>query len=393
MDAVEPARGVVSGPLAPLEVAFRAELARQGYAPRTVRVLVRAMAKFSSWLEESELPPSAATPPVVASLAGRSSGLGPVLRFLRGIDVVPGVDSMAAATPVEVVLGEFRAWLLAERGLAAQSVRCYVTQARPFLAHLSEPLDAALRGLDAGHVTSFMLGHCRDRNVETAQAAVTAMRSLLRFLHVAGYVPVSLAAAVPAVARWRLASLPRGLGDGQVQLLLDSCDVATVVGRRDHAVLTLLARLGLRGAEAAALELGDVDWRSGELLIRGKGNRIERLPLPVPVGEALAAYVTGGRPRCDATTVFVTVRAPLRPLSAMAVRQIMARACSRVGIARLGAHRLRHTLASDILRAGASLAEVGQVLRHRSQLATATYAKIDEQALRPLARPWPGGRS
>jgi integrase/recombinase XerD len=393
MNARESARVVVSGPLAPFEVGFRAELERQGYAPSRVRDLARVMARLSRWLEESGLAPSAVTPQVVASLRARLSGVGPVVRFLRGVGAVPEAESMADATPVEVVLGEFRAWLLAERGLAAESVRCYATQARPFLAHLSEPLDAALADLDAGQVTSFMIGHCRDRNVGTAQAAVTAIRSLLRFLHVAGYVPAALAAAVPAVARWRLASLPRAVNSGQVRLLLDSCDVGTVVGRRDHAVLMLLARLGLRGAEVAALELGDVDWRGGESLIRGKGNRIERLPLPVAVGEALAAYVTGGRPRCDAATVFVTVRAPHRPLSSMAVRQIVARACQRAGIARLGAHRLRHTLATDILRAGASLGEVGQVLRHRSQLATAIYAKVDQQALRVLVRPWPGGRS
>lgn len=290
------------------------------------------------------------------------------------------------------MLGEFRAWLIAERGLAAESVRCYVTQARPFLAWLPEPLEAALAGLDAGQVTSFMVSHCRDRNPGSAQAAVTAIRSLLRFLHVAEYVPVPLAAAVPAVAGWRLDSLPRGLEDGQTELLLASCDLSTHVGRRDYALLTVLARLGLRGAEVAALELGDIDWRGGELTVRGKGNRVERLPLPVTVGEALAAYVTGGRPRGGAATLFLTVRAPSRQLSPTAVRAIVARACQRAGLARLGAHRLRHTLATDMLRAGAPLvAEVGQVLRHRSQLATATYAKVDQRALGVLARPWPGG--
>jgi integrase/recombinase XerD len=330
---------------------------------------------------------------VVAGLPAALRGLGPVLRFLRGVGVVPAGDCVGAATPVETVLGAFGAWLLAERELAAESVRCYLTQARPFLAGLPQPLEAALEGLDAGQVTSFMLCHCRGRNTWSAKAAVTAIRALLRFLHVAGYVPVGLAAAVPSVAGWRLASLPRGLEAGQVGLLLDSCELGTVVGRRDHAVLTVLARLGLRGGEVAAVELGDVDWRGGELLVRGKGNRTERLPLPVSVGQALAAYVSGGRPRCDATALFVTVRAPYRGLSPAAVRQIVIRACRRAGLGRLGAHRLRHTLATDMLRAGAGLAEVGQVLRHRSQLATAIYAKVDQRALRPLARPWPGGVS
>lgn len=165
----------------------------------------------------------------------------------------------------------------------------------------------------------------------------------------------------------------------------------TVVGRRDYAILTVLARLGLRGAEVADLEPGDVDWRGGEVTVRGKGNRVERLPLPVDVGEALAAYLTAGRPRSGSAAVFCTVRAPYRRLSPAAVRAIMGYACKRAGLDRVGAHRLRHTLATEMLRAGASLPEVGQVLRHRSQLATSVYAKVDDNALRVLARRWPGG--
>jgi site-specific recombinase XerD len=236
-----------------------------------------------------------------------------------------------------------------------------------------------------------MLGYCRDRNPASAKAVVTAVRALLRFLHVAGHVPVGLAAVVPSVAGWRLASLPRGLDAVVVERLLGSCDQDTIVGRRDYALLTMLARLGLRGAEVADLELGDLDWRGGEVTIHGKGNRIDRLPLPVDVGEALAAYLTAGRPRCDAASVFCTVRAPYRRLSPAAVRAIMGYACQRAGLDRVGAHRLRHSLATEMLRAGASLPEVGQVLRHRSQLATSVYAKVDENALRVLVRPWPGG--
>jgi site-specific recombinase XerD len=289
------------------------------------------------------------------------------------------------------LLAEFGAWLAGERGLSAVTVRCYGKQARVFLAHLPEPLDAALARLDAGQVTSFMLGYCQGRNTESAKAMVTAARALLRFLHVSGRTPALLAGAVPAVAGWRLASLPRGLPAAEVERLLDGCDRETVVGRRDYAILTVLARLGVRGAEVAALRLGDIAWQAGEVVIRGKGSRLERLPLPVPVGAALAAYLTGGRARCESPAVFVTVRAPHRQLSPEAVRAIMGRACDRAGLARRGAHRLRHSLATEMLRAGASLPEVGQVLRHRSQLATSVYAKVDQNALRILARPWPGG--
>lgn len=194
------------------------------------------------------------------------------------------------------------------------------------------------------------------------------------------------------MAGWRLASLPRGLDTAVVERLLRSCDRGTIVGRRDYAILTMLARLGLRGAEVAALELGDVDWLSGEVVIRGKGNRMERLPLPASVGEALAAYLTESRPRLRAATLFLTVRAPCQGLSPAAVRAIMGRACGRAGLDRVGAHRLRHSLATEMLRAGASLPQIGQVLRHRSQLATSIYAKVDDNALRALARPWPGDR-
>jgi site-specific recombinase XerD len=389
MDRSEAVRSTVSGPLAPFEAGFRAQLARAGYTPASIRGAVAAMARLSEWLEDRAFSSSGLTPQVVAHV--RIAGLRPVLGFLREIGEVPSADSAVDATPVEGLLAEFRSWLAEERGLSAVTVRCYCKQARSFLAGLPEPLDASLQRLDAGQVTAFMLDCCRDRNTWSAKATVTAVRALLRFLHVAGRVRVSLAAAVPSVAGWRLASLPRGLDAAQVELLLGSCDRDTVVGRRDYAILTALARLGLRGAEVAALELSDVDWRGGEVAVRGKGNRIERLPLPVDVGEALATYVTGGRARCDSAAVFLTVRAPCRGLSPEAVRAIMGRACQRAGLDRRGAHRLRHTLATEMLRAGASLAEVGQVLRHRSQLATSIYAKVDDNALRTLARPWPSG--
>jgi site-specific recombinase XerD len=388
MGASRSAGQVVRGPLAPFEAEFRVDLARVGYTSRSVRDLVYGMAGVSRWLEQRACAVSGLSPEVVAELRGQVSGVGPVLRFLGDAGVFGG---SAAVGPVEVLVAEFRTWLGAQRGLSAVTVSCYGKQARVFLALLPEPLEVSLARLDAGQVTSFMLDYCRDRNTWSAKAMVTAMRALLRFLHVAGRVPVLLAGAVPSVAGWRLASLPRGLAAGQVELLLQSCDRPTIVGRRDYAILVLLARLGLRSAEVAAVAMGDIDWRSGEVTIRGKGNRIERLPLPVDVGEALANYVSAGRPRRDWTAVFLTTRAPYRRLSIAGVRAVVGYSCRRAGMPRVGAHRLRHTLATDMLRAGARLAEVGQVLRHRSQLSTSVYAKVDENALRVLARQWPGG--
>jgi site-specific recombinase XerD len=287
-----------------------------------------------------------------------------------------------------VLLAEFRMWLDRERGLSPVSVRCYSKQAKYFLAAAGGP--GAVSGLGAGKVTAFMVEHSRDRNTWSAKAMVTSLRSFLRFAHATGRTAVSLAGAVPAVASWRLAPLPRALPAAETARLLAGCGRETAAGLRDYAVLSLLARLGLRGAEAAGLQLGDVGWRAGEIAVTGKGSRIERLPLPAAAGEALAAWLTGGRPRCESRAVFVTVRRPYRQLTPEAVRAVMGRACDRAGLERRGAHRLRHALATELLRAGASLPEVGQVLRHRSLLSTSVYAKVDQDALRPLARPWPG---
>ena len=314
-------------------------------------------------------------------------------RLAGSVEAEPRGGGVGTTTPERTLIGAFRAWLAEERGLSAATRLGYGKQASTFLATLPEPLDEALSQLDAGGVISFVVDYCQGRNRESAKAMVTALRALLRFLHVAGYVPVSLAAAVPAVAGWRLASLPRGLDATVVERLLESCDRDTATGRRDYAILILLARLGLRGAEVATLELADIDWHGGEVLVHGKGNRMERLPLITEVGEAIAAYVMGDKPRRGGMTVFRGVRAPWRPLSPSAIRGITARACQQAGLPRFGAHRLRHSLATDMLRAGSSLAEVGQVLRHRSQLSTAIYAKVDENALRVLARPWPGSAS
>jgi integrase/recombinase XerD len=306
--------------------------------------------------------------------------------MIMDADMDPG--GMRPAGDSAVLVAEFGAWLERERGLSRVSVRCYSKQAKYFLAAIGDP--EAVSALDAGGVIAFMVDWSRDCSTGSAKAMVTSLRAFLRFAHATGRTAVPLAGAVPAVASWRLAALPRGLTAAEIERLLAGCDQDTTVGLRDYAVLSLLARLGLRGAEAAGLALDDIDWRAGEIAVTGKGSRTERLPLPAPAGEALAAWLTGGRPQCEPRAVFVTVRRPFRQLTPDAVRQVMGRACDRAGLDRRGAHRLRHALATEMLRAGASLPEVGQVLRHRNQLSTSLYAKVDQEALRPLARPWPG---
>jgi integrase/recombinase XerD len=234
----------------------------------------------------------------------------------------------------------------------------------------------------------FLSAECPKRSVTGARDLVCALRSFLRYLHLAGLIDAPLVWAVPSVADLRDRTLPRGLEPAAVKKLVASCDRRTLVGRRDYAILLLLSRLGLRAGEVARLKLDDVDWRGGLLLIHGKGGRQDELPLPVDVGAALVSYLRR-RPGCECRMLFLRITAPREGLNRSTIGTIVREACTRAGLPRVGAHRLRHTAATEMLRQGASLAEIGQVLRHREQKTTAIYAKVDRQALRQLSRPWP----
>jgi site-specific recombinase XerD len=242
----------------------------------------------------------------------------------------------------------------------------------------------------ARDVSTFALERCRGVAVQTAKYRLTMLRSFLRFLFLSGMHGSDLRAAAPSVSGSRFNALPKGLVDEDLQVLLNSCDRLTAVGRRDFAVLLLLARLGLRAVEVARIRLEDVDWSSGEVVIHGKQNQDGLLPLPHDVGEALVAYVRDGRPRRNSRMVFIQARAPYRDLTAGAVKQIVRSAGVRSGVGPIGAHRLRHTAATQMLRRGVPLTQIAQVLRHRSVQTTAVYAKVDREGLRPLARVWPG---
>jgi integrase/recombinase XerD len=239
-------------------------------------------------------------------------------------------------------------------------------------------------------VRAFVVEVCPRLGRRAAQLTVVALRSLLRFLHLEGVLERSLAGAVPSVYGSRLSGLPKRLEPGQVDALLASCDRSTVIGIRDLAILTVLARLGLRAAEVAGLSLEDIDWRAAELVVRGKGGCSEQLPLPVDVGEAIVGYLRDRRPSSADRAVFVRVRAPHHRLSPGGVTYVVEAAALRAGLGQIHAHRLRHTAASEMLRAGATLPEIGEVLRHRRAASTAIYAKVDREALRQIARPWPG---
>ena len=395
----KPSSVQVTGPLATYSEGFRLELARQGFTANAASNQLQLMAHASRWLANKNLGVDGLTPARVSEFldARRAEGytlwlspkaMVPVLGYLRGIGVLATPVPAAPATPAEKLTVHYRTYLVTERGLAAGTVTSYLHVARLFLS--TRPTALGLEQLSAGEVSRFALAECTTRSVGSAKYIVCGLRSLVRFLYVAGYTDRQLEAAVPKVAGWRLAGLPKAIGPHDVARLLASCDRRSTFGRRDFAVLSVLARLGLRAGEVAAIELADIDWRAGEVVIRGKGRRQERLPLPVDVGDAIAGWLQRGRPRCESATVFTRVRAPHRELSSGGISAIVRAACTRAGLPAMNAHRLRHTAGTEMLRAGASLAEVGQVLRHASVLTTAIYAKVDRSGLRGLALPWPG---
>jgi site-specific recombinase XerD len=395
-------RVVVTGPLVPYVDGFRGQLTRQGYQSTSMTDHLRLLAHVSRWLAGQGLTAGDLTPPRVEEFleARRAQGytrrlsphaLLPLLGYLRGLGIVPTAVPPRAATPMELLLQDYRRYLVTERGLAVSTVERYVRLARLVLSKRSEADRLDLECLTAADVTTLVVRECRRRRIGSAKDLVTGLRSLLQFLHLEGLTAHPLAPAMPAVARWGAGWLPRALGTDQVERLLASCDGHTPAGRRDRAILVVLARLGLRAGEVAALELDDIDWRRGEVVIRGKGDRRERLPLPVDVGEALVAYLRKGRPRVGCRRLFLRVCAPIGGLSAAAVGDVVRRSCKRAGLSAVGSHRLRHSAATGMLRAGGSLSEVGQVLRHASVATTAIYAKVDQAVLRSLTQPWPGG--
>ena len=398
----DPSRVRVSGPLEVFAAGFAAELARLGYRRTPATFQLQLMAHASRWLQCEGLVADELTSEVVERFLAerRAAGytnyvtaraLAPLLGYLRGLGVVPAASPRLAVGAVEVLLAAYREYLAVERGLTTDTIEGYVLAVRPFLdGRLRDGDKLDLGGLSAADVVAFVVARCPAQSRGAAKMTVTALRSMLGFLHLRGLVAGPLGEAVPSTASWRLSGLPRALEHEQLEALLASCERSTAAGRRDYAVLVMLARLGLRAGEVAALGLEDIDWRAGELVVAGKGRRTERLPLPADVGEAIVAYLRDGRPATAVDrSLIIRVRAPHRGLTGGGVTQIVFAAAARAGLGPLHSHRLRHTAATQMLRAGASLEEIGQVLRHRQVLTTAIYAKVDRNALRGLARPWP----
>ncbi len=393
-------RSIVEGPLAPYVAGFAAELLEQGYTRSSAEQHICFVTHLDRWLVTEGLGvPDLDDATIQRYLSERrasgyvlylsAKAMRPLLGYLAPLNVRPA-EPPSELDAVEALLGDYRDYLLGERGLRSGTVEGYVHLARPFLAGRLRGEELDLVGLTAAEVIGFVLATCPGRATGSAKLIVTSTRSLLDWLHLAGVVEGSLASAVPAVAGWKLSGLPQALTAPQLRALLASCDRRRPTGRRDYAIVLLLARLGLRSGEVAGLGLDDIDWRAGQFHVVGKGNRGESLPLPADVGAAIAAYLRRGRPASAAgRSVFVRVHAPHRVLTAGGVGNVVNAAGQRAGLGHVHAHQLRHSAATAMLRAGTPLVEVGQVLRHRSPITTAIYAKVDQDALAVLARPWP----
>jgi integrase/recombinase XerD len=394
------------GPLAAHLRAFADSLSGQGYIARYVHRQVMLAARFSRWLRHRSLSARAVrSEHAVAYLRSRyrrrrpNRGDGPALNhfldFLRRIEVIP-VEKIDAPplTPAEQEAQAYEHHLHHARGLARATIINYVPFVRAFLQHRFGDGSIDLSAVQARDITRFVQRQARQLQVKRAQLLTTALRSFLRYTRYQGFTQHDLAAAVPTVACWRMTAIPRGISSDHVSQLLRSIDRRTAMGRRDYAILLLLARLGMRANEVARLQLDDIDWRAAVLAIRGKSGRRTELPLSGEVGQAIAAYLRVGRPGIHSRYVFLRSKAPIQGfLGQSAVGSIVRHRLKRAGIVAptYGAHQFRHGLATEMLHRGASLGEIGDLLGHRSPETTHIYTKVHVDALRTLAMRWPGG--
>lgn len=394
------------GPLAPYIEGLAILLTSQGFARCSAKEKLRQVAALSAWLDRKQLPLSALDEALVKQFliyrrhrhvvnGGRSTGTL-LLGYLRNLGIIPPPAKVIDDSPLTRIEREYARFLACERGLSPATLSSYLPMVRGFLSERFAGNTVALDQLCPQDAHRFILDNARRVSRSQAARAVTVLRSFLRFLYQRGDINNDLAGALPLVANWRLSQIPKSMLPAQVESLLASCDRQTANGRRDYAILLLLARLGLRAGEVVALTLEDLDWESGVFTVHGKGNRREQMPLPEDVGNALVNYLRHDRPACPSRRVFIRTLAPYQGFAgSAAINDVLRRALARAGLDPpfKGAHLLRHSLATNMLRSGASLEEIGEILRHCHPETTQIYAKVDVSALRALAPSWPGGAS
>jgi integrase/recombinase XerD len=389
----------VPGPLAPFADAYKVRLRARGYTPLTTVNELRQVAHLSRWLEEQGTGTAGLTSQGLRQFfVSRRAEVGPkgcssqslllLLEVLREAGAVEAEPPLAVSSGSEAVIVSFWHYLVAERGVTCPTAVSYILRARRFMAAHAPGGD--LQGLQPSDVTSAVLAESARVSVGGVQLFVVALRAFLRFCFLEGLIERDFSGAALAMTGRRRSSLPRGVARPDAEALLRTCDRRTAMGRRDYAIILTLLRLGLRAGEVTALSLDDIDWRAGEIVVHGKGGRLDRLPLPVDVGAAVAAYLERGRTPSSCRAAFLRLVAPVRGLGRGGVSLVVRRACRKAGITPFGAHRLRHTVACDMVAAGVALPEIGAVLRHSSAASTGDYARADIESLRELALPWPG---
>jgi site-specific recombinase XerD len=395
-------RAVRFGPLALALEVYAQRLYDDGYATHSGFMQLRLLGCFNRWLDRKGLTEEDVDA-VTIELYLRSRAQNGRLRkgdsaaLSRLLTILwPDRSGVSAPPPtaVEIALGQFQQYLRQERSLTEATVINYTPVVRLFLSQSFPEGTVHCQQITAGDIAGFVQRQASVVTSKRASLVVTALRSFLRHLLQRGAIHTDLAACVPTIATWSLSQVPRFLSSEQIQSVLDSCDRETVVGKRDYALLLLLARLGLRAGEVVALTLDDFDWEAGLITVRGKGKRVAQMPLPSEVGTALADYLSTGRPQCPSRRLFIRAKAPLTGFaSSVAICSLVDKALERAGVESeyRGSHVFRHSLATAMLKHGASLPEIGDLLRHRRPDTTRIYAKVDLVSLRSIALPWPGG--
>lgn len=398
-------RGLMEGPLGEHIHHYVEQLQRHGYSLEIAHRYLSLARDFGFWLGATGLGLADIREALVTQyLAERSTHRpryrGDALALARLLSVLRDANIIAprptpSRDPREYILDAYALYMERKRGLAPSSIASHLWFLRPFLQDLGITTNADLVLLSGREVSLYVERHAGDSGAATARIMCSRLRVFLRYLHAEGFITADLTAAIPSIRRLGEARLPSFMPIEGVQRVLDGCDRSTAAGRRDYAILMLLARLGLRACEVARLSLDDIDWRAGQFTVQGKGRKIATMPLQHDVGAAIAAYLQHGRPHSDSRRLFLLAVAPYSGFKGAPGVQTVARSAIRragiVGPGRRGSHIFRHSLATGLLRSGATLTEIGQLLRHEQQDTTRIYAKVDLDSLRPLGLPWLGG--